>query len=101
MWVGGWECKGGGTFVKRREDCGFRQTEWGNTWQKSQINKQDREGGDCRVGDREQGYFLGPDKSLESEIKATRHFLSGIIVCSKLRGTVKTGSGKHFDDNFA
>lgn len=46
MWVGGCECRGGGPFFKGREHRGCRQTDWGNTWQHSQINTEDREGGE-------------------------------------------------------
>lgn len=61
---------GGLVFIKGMEPSGCRQTDWGNTWHNSQINKQESEreretageGESLTVGDRGQGYF--PDNSL-------------------------------------
>lgn len=49
MSVAGWDEEGGlgggvgVLFVKGMEPSGCRQTDWGNTWHKSQINKHKRE----------------------------------------------------------
>lgn len=47
MSVAGWDegggCGVGVLFVKGMEPSGCRQTDWGNTWHKSQINKHKRE----------------------------------------------------------
>lgn len=47
---------GGGAFIKGMEHSGCRQTDWGNTWQNSQINKRERERGG-QSGRKDRGIF--------------------------------------------
>lgn len=88
-WEGG-SVGGGGAFLKGMEHSGCRQTDWGNTWHKSQINKQVRERG--------HGYF--PNKSCV-EIMGTRLFISANTICSQSRTRLGTGNGEHFIEKLA
>lgn len=109
MWVGGCECwrvglvvvvGGSLVFIKGMEPSGCRQTDWGNTWHNSQINKREskreREGGRGResltVGDRGQGHF--PDNSLWGD-KGNMAF----YICSQSR--LATGSRQNSPEKSA